>query len=519
MAHEDSFDGFRNSRHGVIAPTREEIRSIAEQYYFDLSDEDLEDFAGLIEGSLASYRRVDELPEPHPEVNYPRTPGYRPAPEENPLNAWYRRCSIKGAQEGKLAGKTVVIKDNVFVAGVPMANGSTILEGYVPDIDATIVTRILDAGAEIIGKSVCENLCLSGGSHTSATGPVLNPHKPTHSAGGSSSGSAALVVNGECDMAIGGDQGGSIRIPSALSGAYGLKPTYGLVPYTGIFSLENTLDHTGPICRTAADVALLLEVIAGRDGLDPRQPEVIKKVEYTKSLTEDVKGLRLGVVQEGFGWPGAEVETDQMIKDAAFAYERGGAEVQEISIPIHRDSVHIWTCVAFDGIFQQVIRGNGAGMGWKGYYPTSAIGFFGKSSRVRANDFSDPVKMLILLGHYMVDRYHSRFYAKAQNQVRLVCEAYDKALTEVDVLVMPTTAPDGKARPLAENPTRAEYFEAAFCYHWNTASFNNTGHPAMSVPCGKLDGLPVGMMLIGRQFEDATVLRAAHALQSLELYK
>src|SRR5437764_14019752 len=181
-------------------------------------------------------------------------------------------------------------------------NGSAVLEGYVPGVDATIVTRILDAGGEIIGKAVCEHLCFSGGSHTSDTGPVSNPHDPTRSAGGSSSGSAALVVAGECDMAIGGDQGGSITIPSCWCGAYGLKPTFGLVPYTGVFPIELTLDHTGPIAATTADVALLLEVIAGEDGLDPRQYGV-KPEAYTSALRPDTTAIRVAIVSEALGWP------------------------------------------------------------------------------------------------------------------------------------------------------------------------------------------------------------------------
>ena len=155
-----------------------------------------------------------------------------------------------------------------------MMNGTSTLEGYVPDVDATIVTRILDAGGFILGKAVCESLCFSGGSHTSDTGPVRNPHNTDYTTGGSSSGSAALVAAGEVDLAIGGDQGGSIRIPASWCGIYGLKPTYGLVPYTGIFPIELTLDHTGPMARSVADVALLLEAIAGPDGLDPRQRAV-----------------------------------------------------------------------------------------------------------------------------------------------------------------------------------------------------------------------------------------------------
>src|SRR5438093_10585386 len=257
-------------------PTIAQLRQIAQTYGMHLTDADLESFNGLIGPTLESYRRIDQLTEPALAVRYPRTGGHRPAAEENPLNAWYQKCSIKGVSSGILAGKRIAIKDNVCVAGVPMMNGSSALEGYVPEFDATIVTRILDAGGEIVGKTVCEHLCFSGGSHTSDTGPVLNPHDPKRSAGGSSSGSAALVVAGECDMAIGGDQGGSIRIPSSFCGAVGPKPTYGLVPYTGVFPIELTLDHTGPIARTAADCALLLEAIAGVDGLDPRQSGAVR---------------------------------------------------------------------------------------------------------------------------------------------------------------------------------------------------------------------------------------------------
>ncbi|MEW6635946.1 MAG: amidase family protein, partial [Actinomycetota bacterium] len=246
----------------VRPPDTQQLREIAQRFGLHLDEQDARSFLGLIGGTLASYRRLDQLTEPALPVRYPRSGGRRPEPEENPLGAWYWRCSIKGADGGPLSGKRVAIKDNVCVAGIPMMNGSSTLEGYVPEFDATIVTRILDAGGEIAGKAVCEHLCFSGGSHTSDTGPVLNPHDHSRSAGGSSSGSAALVASGEVEMAIGGDQGGSIRIPASWCGIYGLKPTYGLVPYTGVFPIELTLDHTGPMAATVSDVALLLEAIA-----------------------------------------------------------------------------------------------------------------------------------------------------------------------------------------------------------------------------------------------------------------
>src|SRR4029078_4555185 len=189
----------------------------------------------------------------------------------------------------KLKGKTVALKDNIMLAGVPMMNGAATLEGYVPDIDATVVQRVLDAGATIIGKVHCENFCLSGGSHTNATGPVHNPWKMGYSAGGSSSGSAVVVALGEADLARGGDQGGSIRMPSSFSGTYGMKPTHGLVPYTGIMPIEGFVDHTRPMTKAVYQSALLLEVLAGPDGYDPRQYNV-KTHDYTKALEGGIKG-------------------------------------------------------------------------------------------------------------------------------------------------------------------------------------------------------------------------------------
>src|SRR5215510_6285271 len=214
----------------VKRPTTSQLRAVATDLGMTLSDADLESFLGLMAGSCAAYDALDSMPDYVPPVKYPRTPGYRPEGAENTFNAWYVKSQVKGAPTGKLAGKTIVLKDNVCLAGVPMMNGASTLEGYVPDVDATIVTRILDAGGTIVGKAHCEAFCASAGSHTNATGPVHNPRKAGYAAGGSSSGSAAVVAAGEVDMAIGGDQGGSIRIPAAYCGVYGLKPTHGLVP-------------------------------------------------------------------------------------------------------------------------------------------------------------------------------------------------------------------------------------------------------------------------------------------------
>src|SRR5436305_8901665 len=396
-------------------PSIGQLREIADMYGMHLNDADLESFRGLMSAIFESYHRIDQLPEPALPVLYARTGGYRPTAEENLLNAWYQQCSIKGAASGRLAGKRIAIKDNVCVAGVPMMNGSWVLEGYVPEFDATIVTRILDAGGEIVGKAVCESLCFSVSSFTADTGPVLNPHHPAYSAGGSSSGSAALVVAGECDMAIGGDQGGSIVIPSCWCGAYGLKPTYGLVPYTGVFPIELTLDHTGPIAATTYDVALLLEAIAGEDGLDPRQKDVEVEA-YTQALASDTEGLRIGIVTEGFAWPGlSEKDVDELVEASARRFSELGAQVSPISIPLHRDGIHIWNGIAVEGATMLMVRGNSMGTNWKGHYSTSLLDAYARGRITRADDLSDTVKLVVLLGQYMQDRYHGRYYAKAQN--------------------------------------------------------------------------------------------------------
>ena len=505
-----------NYNKGLIPPTLEELDAIAQQYFLNLSRADLRVFQEVINGAMGSYRRVAELPEPKLPVKYPRTTGYRPSAEENPFNAWYWRCQIRGADSGKLAGKKIAVKDNICVAGIPMMNGSAVLEGFVPDVDATVVTRILDEGGEIIGKAVCEDLCFSGGSFTSATGPVRNPHNPAFNAGGSSSGSTVLVVNGDCDMAMGGDQGGSIRIPSSWSGAYGLKPTHGLVPYTGIFPIEQTLDHTGPIAMTVADVALLLEVVAGRDPLDPRQRDVVTMA-YTEALGKGVDGLTFGVVREGFGWEGAsEEDVDAAVRQAASVFETLGAKVTEVSIPMHRDGLHIWNAVATEGALSQMVLHDGMGLNWEGYYNTGILDYYGRGRRVLADNYSDTVKFVILLGQYMANKYFGRYYAKAQNLVPVLRGAYDDALKTADILVMPTIPM--KATPIPENPTPAEYFATALGMIQNTCPFDCTSHPAMNVPCAMSDGLPVGMMLIGRRFEEDMVLRAAHAFEQTGTY-
>jgi len=431
-------------------------------------------------------------------------------PEENPLGAWYVKTEVPGARSGKLAGKRVALKDNICLAGVPMMNGASTLEGYVPEIDATVATRILDAGGTIVGKTVCEYFCFSGGSHTSATGPVHNPHRRGYSAGGSSSGSAAVVAAGEVPMSLGGDQGGSIRIPAAFCGIYGMKPTHGLVPYTGIMPIELTLDHTGPMTATVEDNALLLEVLAGPDGLDPRQYGAEAKP-YREALGRGAAGLRIGVVEEGFGHPQSLAEVDRIVRDAAQRFAGLGAVVETVSIPMHRVGGAIFIPVAAEGALMQMMLGNGFGFNWQGLYLTSLLDRH-SAWRSRADELSDTLKNFMLLGHYAVTRYRGHYYAKAQNLVRRLRRAYDEALASCDLLLMPTLPI--VATPLPEpNAPVAEVLQRGFEMLANTAQFDMSHHPAMSLPCGLVDGLPVGMMLVGKAFDEEAIYRAAAAFE------
>lgn len=495
----------------IRRPSLEQMRELTKGLGMSMSDREMLDYLAMMEGSFGAYDVVDSMPDNIPEVRYPRTPGRRPEGEENKLNAWYVKTEVQGAGGGPLAGRRIVLKDNVALAGVPMMNGASTLEGYVPDLDATVVSRILDAGGTIVGKSHCEYFCLSGGSHTNATGPVHNPHRHGYIAGGSSSGSGALVGAGEVEMAIGGDQGGSIRIPASFCGCYGMKPTHGLVPYSGIMPIENTIDHVGPITGNVRDNALLLEVIAGEDGLDPRQyAPVLSK--YTQDLSRGMTGLRIGVVLEGFDLPNMERGVDSLVKQAAEKLREAGARVDEVSVPMHAQGAAIWTPIALEGLTNQMMHGNGMGTGWEGLYMTSLLDYHA-NWRSRADELSASLKVSMFVGEYMQKYYRGHYHAKAQNLRRRLRAAYDAEMNEYDLLLMPTLPITAQPIPPADAPI-ALTIQRAFEMVANTCPFDATGHPAMSIPVGMSGGLPVGMMLVGKHYDESTIYRAASAFES-----
>ena len=496
----------------IKIPSLDQLREVADELGFSMPDSELAVHLETLVPGFGAYNLIDRMTDELPEVTYPRTPGRRPTPEENPLGAWYVKTTVEGAAGGKLKGKKVALKDNICLAGVPMTNGSPTMEGYVPDVDATIVQRILDAGGTIVGKTVCEHFCFSGGSHTSSTGPVHNPHRRGYSAGGSSSGSAAVVAAGEVPMAMGGDQGGSIRIPASYCGIYGMKATHGLVPYSGIMPIETSLDHIGPMTATVEDNALLLEVLAGPDGLDPRQYGGQGSQPYREALGGGVAGLRIGVVDEGFGHPQSMAQSDAVVRDAAERLRGLGAVVENVSIPMHLSGAAIWLAIAAEGATHQMMMGNGFGFNWQGLYVTSMLDHH-SAWRTRSDELSDTLKNTMLLGHFMTTRYRGHYYAKAQNLVRRLQRAYDDALSRYDLLLMPTLPLTATPIP-GPNAPIAEIIQRAFEVLPNTAPFDCSHHPAMSLPCGTVDGLPVGLMLVGKPFAESTIYRVAAAFEA-----
>jgi amidase len=496
----------------IAKPSSRRLAQLASDAQLGVDEADLATYTAVAEGLLGSWDRVEELyADLAPSV--PERSWVQPDEAHNPLGAWYVQSELTEAVGGPLAGRRVAVKDNVSVAGLPMMNGSRTVEGYVPSEDATVVRRLLAAGATIAGKATCEDLCFSGGSHTSKPAAVRNPWDTTRSAGGSSSGSAALIASGEVDMAIGGDQGGSVRIPASFCGIVGHKPTFGLVPYTGAFPIEQSIDHLGPMARTVADVALMLDVIAGADGLDPRQPDGVTGAGYVSALDRSVEGMRVGVVTEGFSLANSDAAVGEAVRDALAQLAANGLEVEDVSIPWHAYGPAIWDVISVEGATWQMVEGNAYGMNWKGYYDPDLIAHYGRQWRRDPSQFSETVKLVMMAGQHALETEYGRHYAMARGLESRLAAAYDSALEQYDVLVMPTLPITATELP-THGAELGDVLGRALEMLANTAPFDVTGHPACSVPAGLVDGLPAGLMVIGKKFDDATVLRVAHALEN-----
>jgi amidase len=501
-------------------PNEEEVIAVAKELGIHLGPDEVGFYRKYLLEELTSLDQFvqNRMEEAKPAMASPeRAPGYRPSAEEDRLNAWTWKCKIEGASDGLLAGKTVSYKDHVAVAGIPMSIGSFALEGFIPDFDATIVTRVLEAGGTIIGKNTMNGL--SGGFGFGGAigdyGRPLNPHMPDHVTGGSSAGSGAAVAAGEVDISFGGDQGGSIRIPAALSGNVGLKPTFGLISHFGIgFGSDQSIDYTGPMTRTVEDQAAALQATAGYDGYDPRQGrDVPESMDILGSLSRGVSGLRVGVLSEGFD--DAEADVRDIVMGAVDVLAKAGADISKVSVPEHHMVKEAQMALMPEGS-RAVFETGFFGAFTKTYYPASLIAAVNKLWFDQTDLLAPRTKLSYIAAEFSRRNWHGRVYAKAQNVRPGLVRAFDSALADVDVLVMPTCI---VTAPKYEPPTTyGEILEdnlsmMARVASRNTLPYNFTGHPALALPVGKASGLPVSMQLVGRFFEDPLLLQAAYAFQ------
>ena len=378
---------------------------------------------------------------------------------------------------------------------------------------------------------------LTSDSDTSITGPVQNPYADGYSTGGSSSGSGRLVASGQVDVAIGADQGGSIRLPSAHCGLVGLKPTWGLVPYTGCISLEATIDHAGPMTKTVQDCATLLEVIAGSDGIDDRQPynwpqgHVKFGEEIRKHLAESsdlpLKGIKVGVLKEGFEDPMTDPNVAAASKAAIAKLGELGAEINEISIPLHRDSGMIWMVALPMAGTTQGLLANPAGRKQL-LFPDRAAQVGAQLSPAAYEALGPGGQNIYLRGLFLQERFGSPLHARCTNLLRKLNDEYERALRDVDVLVMPTSIypsvkiQEGGGKTLGPLKMLSRTIGATY----NTATFNSSGHPGLSLPVGFVPAqdnkevfLPTGLQIVGRKFEDLMCLKVAASWENANDWK
>jgi amidase len=511
--------------------------------------------------NLPPYTDPRLLPEPSTlPRSYTRLAG---DPIKNPLNTWSHQTHItsKHPLDNRLAGKTVVVKDNVSIAGIPLTGGTfpELLVGKpeypIPEIDATVVKRVLESGGTIRGSANCEHFSMSPISFTSASGPVHNVWARGYTTGGSSSGCGAIVavnvVNewrkrnglpptedplGEgVDMAIGGDQGGSIRIPSSYAGIYGLKPTHGLIPYTGIISLVPMIDHTGPMTRSLEENAMLLFVLAGWDGIDPRStpqtplknntPDYLNLLEAWIAAKEDRgewtsrasgRGLRVGLVKESLEMLGVKEEVKVVIAAALKQFEWVGAETKEISIPMHTLGPAIWTTATRPFMVSHGLE-NRVTPYLQYPMPHVTPPPLSQESFDVLNKHNPAVANMYLNVAFLNGKPDANvMLAKAMTHVQQLRDAYDAALEEFDVLLTPVNCRVGSKHP-EYTMNAGEKMAPVVGAPLNTCAFNVTGHPALSMPAGwgKLDDdpgmLPVGMQLISKRFGELSIYKAAAA--------
>ncbi len=408
-----------------------------------------------------------------------------------------------GDDPGPLAGVPVALKDNLCTRGIPTTCSSRILDGWRPPYDATVVDRLRAAGAIIVGKTNMDEFAMGSSTENSAFGPTRNPHDHTCVPGGSSGGSAAAVAAGFAPLSLGSDTGGSIRQPAALCGVVGAKPTYGLVSRYGLVAFASSLDQIGPLARSVADAALLLEVISGHDPLDstsiPQPPPRL-----TESLADGVEGLRVGVVRELTD--GIDADVARRLAAAAASLEAEGAKVDDVSLPAAAHGLSAYYLIAPAEASSNLARYDGVRYGLR----VDGADVTEMYAATRAAGFGAEVKRRIMLGTYALSAgYYDAYYGQAQRVRTLIIRDFEAAYATHDLLLSPTSPTT--AFPLG---ARTDSPLAMYLSDVCTIPSNLAGHPAISVPYGTGDdGLPVGIQVLAPALGETTMFRAAAALE------
>ncbi|NLY76861.1 MAG: Asp-tRNA(Asn)/Glu-tRNA(Gln) amidotransferase subunit GatA [Tissierellia bacterium] len=411
---------------------------------------------------------------------------------------------IRNKEEvGILAGIPVAVKDNISTKGIRTTCGSKMLENYIPPYDATVVERIEEEDGIIIGKTNMDEFAMGSSTETSYFGPTKNPIDTTRVPGGSSGGSAAAVCAKEAALALGTDTGGSIREPASFCGIVGIKPTYGLVSRYGAVPMANSLDQIGPFGRNVLDAALLLQAIAGHDPKDSTSMD-LERVDYLNQIVDEVKGMRIGIPKEYM-----EIEIDESLKEkiinAVNMLESLGAELEEVSLPNLKYSLPAYYIISTSELSSNLSRFDGVRYGYRTEEYNSLDELYKKS---RSEAFGEEVKRRIMLGTFSLSKgYADDYYKKALKIRTLIKNDFDKAFKKVDVLVGPT-APSLPFELGSISDPVTMYKSDSF-----TVAINLAGVCALSMPCGSVDGLPVGLQMIGDRFKDINILKAAYALE------
>lgn len=490
------------------APSRAELEQLAQRAGLPVTEEELDAFEDLARDAATDLDLVDAEPQPRfPPFETVRESRTHPGRDDDPYNLFIRFCDIAGAPKGPLHGMRVAVKDNISVAGVPTTNGSRALPHFVPTQDAVVVERLLRAGAHVIGKTNMDDFAFAGNGETSAFGPPRNPRDPARSAGGSSGGSAGAVAAGMADLGIAVDQAGSGRIPASWCGVASIKPTRGLVPTYGITYVDHTLDHVCPVAARVDDLARALKVIAGADVRDPLGVVAPPLIDTEPA---SLIGLRLGVVTEAVEVASPDVRA--AFEHVVAGLAEGGALVDTVSLPRWRLAPAV-----LRGIQQSLaglVASGGEGYGRLGYVDVERQAWFGSVMRSTPADLPPLFKFAVMFARYLEDQYAGTYWGKAQNIRMELAGDIDAALAERDALLMPTTPT--VAYPLGtEAESLADFIRRGNSMLANTCPLNLSGHPAVSVPAGVGEsGLPVGLQIVGRHFDDLKALSIAGQVES-----